>query len=214
MPTKPGRPTKQPAAKKKPAAKKPATNQKPQAFPEWVETAWRLHLRTPNWSEIARQLSRRDPETGAPKYGKVINRESVAHWVPLFTEVVRAALDTSADDALVEYLSELQEVKQAAWAMHQTGDNSNAKTGALRVVLETLEKIAAARGVVTQRKAEQITGKDGGPVQVEQTGGMDEQLARAGRILALVAQCAGGQPGPAGADAEPGGGPVDSPRPD
>jgi hypothetical protein len=37
----------------------------------------------------------------------------------------------------------------------------------LRVVLETLEKIAAARGVVTQRKAEQITGKDGGPVQVE-----------------------------------------------
>ena len=44
-------------------------------------------------------------------------------------------------------------------------------------------------------------------VQVEQTGGMDEQLARAGRILALVAQCvggAGGEPGPPGADAEPG----------
>ena len=39
-----------------------------------------------------------------------------------------------------------------------------AQVGALRIALDALEKLAAARGVVTKRSAEEVTGKDGKPI--------------------------------------------------
>ncbi len=119
----------------------------------WGYQAWRLWCAgNRNKSAIFRTLKAQYGDA-MPKWDdcitKAIARES---------KIARAALEIDETDALMEYVAGLEEQFGEADRLMRTGDNDNAKLGGLKVKVDLLAKLAAAKGVVTERKAEQHSG--------------------------------------------------------
>jgi len=139
-------------AKRKPAAKKPAVtpelkrNGRPDNANDsaWIEKGWALHCMGADWSTIARQfhVDRSTAKSRVLEYGATL-------------EIV--APEESAAD-LDQYLGRLQLIMAKAWETVETA-GGNVCVGALRVAMDAAEKIAAARGVVTERKGMAVSGQ-------------------------------------------------------
>jgi hypothetical protein len=121
---------------------------------DWVLTAWRAWCRgTQQWAELAK-LTGKDWRT-------------VRKHVEAFSKVCRVAEESGSIDALGEYIGHLREALTAAWHIYnKQSSNDNAKLGAIKQVSDLSEKIAAALGVVTERKATQHSGDGGGPIRI------------------------------------------------
>lgn len=142
---------------------------------EWVGLAWA------DWCSGEQNLS----ELGR-RYG--VKGETVKSNLRKYS-AARAA-EVSDVDPTAEYLDGLQHDLREALRTYRDSDNPNAKVGALKLA-ETIRKdMAAARGVVTERKAHELTGAGGGPVQVEVDVPPDGELAQ---FLANAAALAAGQ---------------------
>jgi transposase-like protein len=114
-------------------------------FPSWAESAWRLYARGQrNWSALGRQFG--------------VDDKQVKRWVMRFGQAVAAARRAEGSDPNAEYEAALEEILGQAWADH-VNPVSAAQVGALRIAMEALEKLAAARGVTTDRKATDLTSK-------------------------------------------------------
>jgi len=69
-------------------------------------------------------------------------------------------------DPTAEYLDGLQHDLREALRTYRESENPNAKVGALKLAAQIRKDMAAARGVVTERKAHELTGPEGAPVQI------------------------------------------------
>jgi hypothetical protein len=69
-------------------------------------------------------------------------------------------------DPTAEYLDGLQHDLREALRTYRESGNPNAKVGALKLASQIRKDMAAARGVVTERRSQEITGADGSPVQI------------------------------------------------
>ena len=110
-------------------------------FPDWVETAFRLYCRGQrNYSELGKQfgVDRRTVQANLQKWGASVDQAAEAEGL------VGAYLET-----VIAY----EEIIAVAWRDHAAcGDkDKNAKAAFLKVVQSTVEKLAALRGVATQR---------------------------------------------------------------
>ena len=123
----------------------------PDKWPEWAETAYRLHARGQrNMTTLSRQFG--------------VKWETCRDWIRKVGLFMAEQELHAQEYALAEYAAGLEEILGQAQTTYAHTDNDNAKIGALRVAGDMLEKLAAARGVVTQRKADELTGPGGGPL--------------------------------------------------
>lgn len=125
----------------------------PEDWPEWAETAYRAHARGQrNISALSKQFG--------------VGWQTCRDWIRR-VGVYMAEQEEQADlNARAEYAAGLEEILGQAQATYAKTQNDNAKIGALRVALDALEKIAAARGVTTKREGQEHTGAGGGPVAI------------------------------------------------
>lgn len=91
---------------------------------------------------------------------------TVRAGIERLSQAVHTAQANGLLNANSEYITSLESALQEAWKVYRTGDNDNARIAALKLVVDLLEKIAAAKGVVTQRKSAEVSGPDGGPVRM------------------------------------------------
>jgi hypothetical protein len=119
----------------------------------WGYQAWRLWCAgNRNKSAIFRTLKAQYGDA-MPKWDDCITKALARE-----SKIARAALDIDETDALMEYIAGLEEQFGEADRLMRTGDNDNAKLGGLKVKVDLLAKLAAAKGVVTERKAQEHSG--------------------------------------------------------
>jgi hypothetical protein len=123
----------------------------------WEYLAWRMWCAgTRNLSAIARSLQ--EMEAAGRIDNSPHDHRNVKRAIQRESKLAREALDGDETDALMEYIAGLEEQFGEADRLMRTGDNDNAKLGGLKVKVDLLAKLAAAKGVVTERKAEQHSG--------------------------------------------------------
>jgi hypothetical protein len=123
-----------------------------QAEPEgWQELVWRAYCKGNRRTGTLRKVSEAN---GGPRSW---------HTVDLFIrkQLKALAIASSAEDERVAYEQGLEadlEDGDAILNRAVSENNVNGQVGALRAKMEAREKLAASRGVVTERKAEQHSG--------------------------------------------------------
>lgn len=126
----------------------------PNADEGWVLLAWRAWLHgARNWTALGKQFGKK--------------RDTVRVRVTEYSKQVAAAYAEGSVDALSEYVEGLYEDLRDADTLHREARNENIKLGAVNRRTETRKLIAAAKGVVTERKAHELTGTDGAPIVYE-----------------------------------------------
>jgi transposase-like protein len=136
---------KKPGPKPKTAEEKALTPPNPADWPEWAESAYRLHARGQrNMTALSRQFG--------------VKWETCRDWIQKVGLFMAQQELHAQDYALAEYVAGMEEILGQAQATYAKTKNDNAKIGALRVAGDMLQNIAAARGVVTKRSAEDVSG--------------------------------------------------------
>ena len=112
---------------------------------EWVVRAYRAYLHGEhNWSALGRELGHD---------GKTVKRR-----VEAYSQAVAEAYRTGGVDALAEYLDGAMQDLRDADRLVREGDQDSVKLGAVRARSEIRTKIAAARGIITERGQLNISG--------------------------------------------------------
>ncbi len=136
---------------------------------EWVGFAWKLRLRGVSYESIGQQLGK--------------DRDTVRRNLKAYSEALSAARADGGEDPLEAYLSGLAEDLVAAVNLAQErgeGTNLAARVGAHKLVVDIRQKIAAALGVVVDRKGHEVTGPGGAAIHVEVSeSATPEEVARA-----------------------------------
>ena len=119
--------------------------------PEWAFKAWRLNLSgVSNWDGIARQV-------GVLKQNGRPDGEKVKRYVTKlkrFQAQLRKGEDL--EEATEDYIEGKTMDLRDADKLVRNADNDNAKVSALKTRTAIRDSIAAARGVVTERKAQDV----------------------------------------------------------
>ena len=113
---------------------------------EWVGLAWAA------WCAGERNLT---------ALGKQFRKSPKTVKANLIKYSAARAAETQSVDATTEYLDGLEHDMREALRTYRTAENPNAKVGALKHATSCREKLAAAKGVVTERKSVAI-GQDPG----------------------------------------------------
>lgn len=118
-------------------------NVAPLIIPEWVPKAWEMRIvGMQSWESIAAAVGH--------------HWQTVQKWVVRYSQVLGEVLDhEDTVHARAEYVASLQRIKRQAEQIVLESENPFAKTGALNTRLRACEKLAAAKGVVTERKQEE-----------------------------------------------------------
>lgn len=155
----------------------------------WETAAWLLWTSAGERSYTAIRDALKTQYADVPVQGRTVKKA-----IDDISQSVALAMSEGLLSAAGEYIASLEAALKEAWKLYRTSDNSSASVAALKLVVDLLEKIAAAKGVVTQRKAEELTGKDGGPVQTQaEVVVTNEHTAE---VLAILAQCGALEPDP------------------
>lgn len=159
----PKRPTNPPAKRPPKAAKGKAvggegaregltTSARSQPLPEWAMQAYTAHVgRGQSINALAREFG--------TDWATVKRNVEKVHLA------VCAAENSDTVDARAKHEARLREVLKCLWQDYARSDNQSARATLLKSIADVSEKLAACQGVVTQRAAHEVTGKDGGPVQ-------------------------------------------------
>ena len=118
---------------------------------EWVGQAWAA------WCAGERNLT---------ALGRIFNKSPKAVKRNLQKYAAARAAEVSDVDPTAEYIDGLQHDLREALRTYRESENPNAKVGALKLAAQIRKDMAAARGVVTERKAHELTGPEGAPVQI------------------------------------------------
>lgn len=78
----------------------------------------------------------------------------------------RAAEMKDGTDPTAEYVDGLEYDLREALRLYRAATQESTQIGCLKHAMALREKLAAARGVVTERKSHELTGAAGGPVQI------------------------------------------------
>lgn len=105
---------------------------------EWVGLAWAA------WCAGERNLA---------ALGKQFRKSPKTVKANLIKYSAARAAETQSVDATTEYLDGLEHDMREALRTYRTAENPNAKVGALKHATSCREKLAAAKGVVTERKS-------------------------------------------------------------
>jgi len=73
--------------------------------------------------------------------------------------LVQAVENSDIIPACDKYIAGLRETIACLWRDYQTATHDSARVGCLKLISQVLEQIAAAEGVVTQRKAAEVRGE-------------------------------------------------------
>lgn len=125
-----------------------------------IAEAWRLLGEgVYTFRAIARGVNEK---TGCSHTHEWVKRALVKHG-----QLIADTLESGAIDSRAKYLNALYARRASANAIaRDPAAKHSDRVAALRVMLDCDEKIAAAEGVVTQRKAQEHSGPDGGPVRM------------------------------------------------
>ena len=116
------------------------------------------------------------------------NKQGVA-WITMRRNVdkihalVQAVENSDLIPACDKYIAGLRETLSCLWRDYQGATHDSARVGCLKLISQVLEQIAAAEGVVTQRKAAEVSGPAGGPLHVVTT---QELLANDAAVAAAL----------------------------
>jgi hypothetical protein len=164
----------------------------------WAYEAWRLWCAgNRNKSAIHRALR--------AKYGEAIPSDGncITRAIARESKIARAALDIDETDALTEYIGGLEEQFGEADKILRNARNENARCGALKLKVDLLAKLAAAKGVVTERKAQEHSGSVAVAVTTIDVAAVvsdADKSAAACDLLALLRSGADDTGGPSGGD--------------
>jgi hypothetical protein len=129
-----------------------ATSARAMPVAEWAMQAYTAHVgRGQTIAALAREFG--------------VDWETVKRNVEKVHVAVCAAENSDTVDARAKHEARLREVLKCLWQDYTRADNQAARASALKTIADVSEKLAACQGVVTQRAAHEVTGKDGGPVQ-------------------------------------------------
>lgn len=119
---------------------------------EWVGKAWAMWCAGEhNYSAIAKALG--------------VTRETVKNNLIKYSAA--RASEVADINPTADYLGGLEYDLQEALRTYRGSPNPNAKVGALKLATQIRKEMAAARGVVVDRKAIEVTGAGGAPIQME-----------------------------------------------
>ena len=119
------------------------------------------------------------------------NKQGVA-WITMRRNVdkilalVQAVENSDLIPSCDKYIAGLRETLSCLWRDYQGATHDSARVGCLKLISQVLEQIAAAEGVVTQRKAAEVSGPAGGPVQIVTPDQVRLALARDAAIAEAV----------------------------
>lgn len=154
------------------------TNGRP--LKDWAFEAYTLHVgRGQSVLSLAKQ------------YG--VKWECVRRNIDAAHAAVIRANDSDALPALEKHKARLLETLKSAWQDYAKSDNDK-RPGFLRIILDTSEKLAAAEGVVTERKSIGV-GQDTNlePLQVQSTLTLLADPEACALATQLVARLSGGE---------------------
>lgn len=135
----------------------------------WQEAVWRAYCKG---NRRTGPLCKVSESNGGPGKWDTVNNFIARQKKALL-------IDRLAEEDRVDYEAGLESDLEDADAIYNRAvgeGNTNGQIGALRAKMEAREKLAASRGVVTQRTRQEQTGAGGGPVQT-QVGLTPESLA-------------------------------------
>lgn len=146
---------------------------------EWIGLAWAA------WCAGERNLTALGKQFG--KKGETVKANLIKY------SAARAA-ETQSVDATTEYLDGLEHDMREALRTYRTAENPNAKVGALKHATSCREKLAAAKGVVTERKSVAL-GQDPNlpPMQTQTALAVLADPAACELANALIARISGGE---------------------
>ena len=120
---------------------------------EWIGLAWAA------WCAGERNLA---------ALGKQFNKAPATVKANLIKYSAARAAETQSVDATAEYIDGLEHDMREALRTYRTAENPNAKVGALKHATSCREKLAAAKGVVTERRSVAVGQDPGlGPLQTK-----------------------------------------------
>ena len=124
----------------------------------WEAAAWLLWTSggIKQVKQIRDALKAQYPD--APK-----DTRTVRKGIDRMSQAVHTAQANGLLNANSEYIVSLEAALQEAWKLYRTADNDNARVAALKLVVDLLTKIAAAKGVVTERASVGLHGVPGQP---------------------------------------------------
>lgn len=124
-----------------------------------VAEAWDLLAQgVYTWRAIARGVN---AKTGCSHDHKWAQRAIRTH-----SQLVAEAMNDPAIDHRAKYIQGLHADLAAFAVIANAGAKDSDRVAARRSMVDIREKIAAACGVVTQRRGEEVSGANGGPLQV------------------------------------------------
>jgi len=161
----------------------PATSARSNPLPEWAMQAYTAHVgRGQPINALAREFG--------------LDWSTVKRNIEKVHLAVCAAENSDTVDARAKHEARLREVLKCLWQDYTRADNQAARASLLKTIADVSEKLAACQGVVTQRAAHEVTGKDGGPVQVDHGSEAIESLTRAIAGIAARSGQGSGDPQP------------------
>lgn len=113
---------------------------------EWVGIAWKLRLGGASYEDIAKQVGK--------------TRPTVTKHLREYSLALAASREEDGVDPLEAYVSGLESDLLAAKNLAQErgmGSTLAARVGAQKLIVDIRQKLAAALGVVTERKAQDVT---------------------------------------------------------
>lgn len=125
----------------------------------WQEAVWRAYCKG---NRRTGPLCKVSEANGGPAKWDTVNNFLARQKKALL-------IDRLAEEDRVDYEAGLESDLEDADAIYNRAvgeGNTNGQIGALRAKMEARERIAASRGVVTQRKGEEHSGPGGKPIQV------------------------------------------------
>ena len=128
-------------------------NDPPDDEDEWIRIAWRARLtKRPSWRALARQFG--------------VHHETVKRQVVAYSKVVADAYQTGDVDSLAEYVEGTYEDMKDADRLAREGLSEQTRIVAIGKRQDFRQRIAAAKGVVTERNGHEVTGANGGPILI------------------------------------------------
>ena len=122
--------------------------------PDWVSLAFRARLRRKvEWAVLAKQFDK--------------DWRTVKLNVQKYASILAIGYEKGDVGALAEYIEGVEDDKSRADEVHGQADEPRDKIACLKQITECRKLIAAAKGVVTERKNVQHSGDEANPVVVK-----------------------------------------------
>jgi hypothetical protein len=149
-------PTTKPAKAKKPreaGSASLATNAKGKPVPDWAMAAYTAWIgRSESITSIARGLG--------------VDWQTVKRNIDKIHELICAVEDSDCISFRARHEARLTEVLKCLWRDYSKATSEAVRAQVLKTIADVSGQLAQVQGVTTQRHAHEVSGPEGGPVQI------------------------------------------------